>query len=437
MNEQNPSSISEHPWWAKIIRKKGSSRLYVKLFYHGRYVEKTTKLRDNDDNRRVLQIAVDAVNQDLAADSLIFEDAFPGASEADKRFFAEKAGRVYIAPPGAVTFEQAYRVWAKVEIPQISSRNTRTDYRKALEPHILPFFRDKTFDQITEGVVRDFFLKRFKNGDPAQGLLSAKRMKNILVPLSKIWEFTVKERKWNLDSPFMGIYDFIARITAKKPITLTVDSVKDQALQADLKKHESEVLPRNRRVLLFSDYIKILGHLDPFFRPAAEVAVLTGLIASEIAGIHKESRQNGILHIAWSVRGKQIQKSLKTSYRTRDIPLTNAINRVMDASIQQNVEDAIFVFLRKRGALFREREFREAWCVACEKAKIERTVPYALRHCFVAYSELAGVSKQRLVGLMGHADKAMIDRVYGKYVNFLEKDRQAIKDYFGEDFWGE
>jgi hypothetical protein len=31
----------------------------------------------------------------------------------------------------------------------------------------------------------------------------------------------------------------------------------------------------------------------------------------------------------------------------------------------------------------------------------------------------------------------MIDRVYGKYVHFLEKDRQAIKNFFGEDYWGE
>ncbi|WP_305043297.1 hypothetical protein [Geoalkalibacter sp.] len=63
--------------------------------------------------------------------------------------------------------------------------------------------------------------------------------------------------------------------------------------------------------------------------------------------------------------------------------------------------------------------------------------PYALRPCFVAYSELLGVSKQRLIGLMGQANKEMIDRVYGKYVNFLEKDRQAIQDFFGEDYWGE
>jgi len=36
---------------------------------------------------------------------------------------------------------------------------------------------------------------------------------------------------------------------------------------------------------------------------------------------------------------------------------------------------------------------------------------------------------------MGHADKSKIDTVYGKCVNDLEKDADAIKDYYGEDFW--
>lgn len=62
-------------------------------------------------------------------------------------------------------------------------------------------------------------------------------------------------------------------------------------------------------------------------------------------------------------------------------------------------------------------------------------VPYSLRHCFVAYCELMGIDKPRIIGLMGHADKDMINRRHGKYVNGLEKDRKAIKEFYGEDFW--
>ena len=36
---------------------------------------------------------------------------------------------------------------------------------------------------------------------------------------------------------------------------------------------------------------------------------------------------------------------------------------------------------------------------------------------------------------MGHANKSIIDKVYGKYREALEKDKEAMKDHNGEDFW--
>lgn len=47
-----------------------------------------------------------------------------------------------------------------------------------------------------------------------------------------------------------------------------------------------------------------------------------------------------------------------------------------------------------------------------------------------------GIDKPRIIGLMCHADKDMNNRRYGKYVNGLEKDRKAIKEFYGEDFCG-
>src|SRR5690606_24993876 len=146
-----------------------------------------------------------AINRDLAAECFVFEKAFPGAPEGDKAFFAEREGRAYSAPPGMVTFSQAHQVWEKEVLSRILSDNTKQDYRKALEPHILPYFGKKAVDQITEGLVQDFFSTRFKNSDPDQGLVSEKRMANIMIPLVKIWKFTVRARKWDIPSPFEGI----------------------------------------------------------------------------------------------------------------------------------------------------------------------------------------------------------------------------------------
>lgn len=434
-NKINPDHCR---WWAKITLKKGSSRLYVKLFYHDQYREWTTKLKDNDENRAKVELFVGKINSELAAESFVLENAFPGASEEDKAFFAKKEGRAYIAPPSAVTFGQAYKVWKREVYDRIESDNTRTDYLKAIRPHILPFFGKKSFDQITEGLVQDFFSTRFKNKDPDQGLLSRQRMMNIKIPLVKIWNFTIKRRKWNLPSPFNEINDHIDSITGTKQFDLEIDSPTDPDLLEMLVEIEcGKDGANNRRVILFSEYVKIRERLDPFYRTAADMILLTGLSASELAGLHKKSLRDGFLHVAWSVIDKSIKDRQKNIFRTRKIPETKAIARTFETAINQNHPDSIFAFLRKNGKPFRNREFREAWKNACAAAGVAYAVPYSLRHCFVAYCELLKIDRPRIIGLMGHADKSMIDRRYGKYVNGIEKDRKAIKEFYGEDFWGE
>jgi len=47
-----------------------------------------------------------------------------------------------------------------------------------------------------------------------------------------------------------------------------------------------------------------------------------------------------------------------------------------------------------------------------------------------------GINPLKLERLMGHGSKSMIYDVYGKYVEGLERDRDRILDYFGEDFLG-
>jgi integrase len=50
------------------------------------------------------------------------------------------------------------------------------------------------------------------------------------------------------------------------------------------------------------------------------------------------------------------------------------------------------------------------------------------------WSLCISLDKNRLVDLTGHASKKMIYETYGKYVKGLEKDKQLVLDYFGNDF---
>lgn len=439
MTESNSVQLQNRRWYAKVIKKNGSDKLYIKLFYHRpEPFVRSTYLDDNEDNRKTVDGTVARINADIQAGTFNFSKAFDGASEEDKKFFNEKEKRKYTPAPDAVTFEAAYNIWKNERFPNIPSKSNQEDYLKSIRPHILPFFGAMTFGEIDEEKIKEFFNSRYLRGDPANGLVSKKRMLNVKIPLVDIWDFTVKKMKWNLVSPFdEDLNEYIDQITSRMAIELTPDSINDSELLKTMLLREQEKEKKiGREVILFSDYLKALDHLDVFYRPIIELTLLTGMSPSEMAGLHLEARQNGLLRVQWSLSGKSIRDFMKTKSRTRQIPLTNAINRVIDEALLKKPEASIFIFQSKTGLPHHNQTVRNNWYKALDKAGLKRVCPYSLRHCFVAYCELMGLTEPRIIGLMGHADKSMIDKIYGKYKHGTEKEIPAIKEYFGEDFWG-
>ena len=89
----------------------------------------------------------------------------------------------------------------------------------------------------------------------------------------------------------------------------------------------------------------------------------------------------------------------------------------------------------KDGRPFNYDSFRKTvWDKGLKKAGLPPRVPYASRHTLVQWSLLIGVIKTRLVDLMGHSTKKMVDEVYGAYRQGLVDERERILDYLGEDF---
>jgi len=102
-----------------------------------------------------------------------------------------------------------------------------------------------------------------------------------------------------------------------------------------------------------------------------------------------------------------------------------------DITVQENQ----FVLTMKDGSPFNYTSFRKTvWDKAIKAADIDLRVPYSLRHTLVQWALLLGMTKTRLVDLMGHCDKTMIDRVYGQYRKGLVEEKEQILEYLGEDF---
>ena len=60
-----------------------------------------------------------------------------------------------------------------------------------------------------------------------------------------------------------------------------------------------------------------------------------------------------------------------------------------------------------------------------------------MRHTFADRALTIGIDKNKLVHLMvGYGSKEMVFETYGRYVKYLEKDRDMILEFFGKDFIG-
>lgn len=94
-----------------------------------------------------------------------------------------------------------------------------------------------------------------------------------------------------------------------------------------------------------------------------------------------------------------------------------------------------YLLTMKDGRPFNYTSFRKTvWEKAIKQVGLNGRIPYAVRHTFVQWALLLGVNKNRLVDLMGHSTKKMIDEVYGFYRKGLIDERQKILGYLGVDF---
>ncbi|MBI5441488.1 MAG: tyrosine-type recombinase/integrase [Deltaproteobacteria bacterium] len=162
--------------------------------------------------------------------------------------------------------------------------------------------------------------------------------------------------------------------------------------------------------------------------------LLTRMIASEVAGLRVEDIAGNRLIVRNSIVEGREKAQLKTAYRGREIPVTEAVRLRIDAA-RKGREDDPYVFCMRNGTRFDGNKFREnTWTTALKTAGMSYRVPYTLRHSFAAWALTLGVHPNRLVRLMGHGSKQMVYEVYGNYVEGLEADRDAIAAYFGPDF---
>jgi integrase len=390
-----------------IRKKKGSDKLYVDFHYHGVRIVKSTGLADTPSNRIKAREWLNRNLEKIANGTFVFAQAFPGGSGKEKEFFALKEGWNYSPEPRQILFGEYVEKWMKEILSDFHSEGKRRDFKQVIDYWLLPYFKQKTFHQITGVELKKFLAGlKWQDGKNKGQLLSRSRVKNVLIPLRAIWNDACEEHRWDLPDPFRF-----------------------------LRKHLPDAAQSEPDVFRFHEWIKLVEAIDPHYRPIAEIMIMTGMIGSEIAGLRKEDIRDGYIHIQNSIVRKCEKSNLKTKYRKRKMPITKAIRERLDLAIASSSNQ--YVFTMKSGEIFNVNAFRKTpWSSAIARAGLSYRVPYAARHSLAAWALVLRVDQNRLVSLMGHNSKQMVYEVYGNYVEGLEKDADQILEYFGNDFIG-
>lgn len=389
-----------------IIRKPGSKRLYVLFYYFGKRIEKSTGLKDTPKNRKKVREWLDRQMEKIEAHRFIFSEAFPDSLEKEKADFAKLEGWQYHPEPKDILFgAYVQNTWYPKAWNDLPEGTKKDDYQQIIDYWLLPYFKDKTFFQISGVEVKAFIntLKR-KKGPSAGMPLSKARVKNILIPLRCIWSDAVDQFRWNLPSPFVIVRKHLPKSPAKK-----------------------------REGFRFDEWLEFLKHIDPWYQPVVELMIMTGMIHSELAGLRKSDIRADYILVQNTVVRQREKDSPKYDHRIRKVPITQAIKKRLDILLFRSTSDRIVT--TPTGMTFNPVEFRKnTWKAAQKASGIDDKVPYCLRHSFAAWALCLRMDPNKLVRLMGHGSKKMVYEVYGDYIDGLEDDFWQILEYFGQDF---
>jgi len=440
-SEDTPKkSWHRKPSFGSLYTMKGSRFIYISMNYFKQRLRFPTDREDTPKNWDDLCDFMAQVGQKIKNRTFSFAKAFYWLDQKTKEHFTRLEGNDYKPEPEHVLFGDYAREWMERKIPVFASLTKQRDYREALD-RVLPHFDKMPFAAITAKAIEEF-IDGLKRSNGSQKPLSTKRVKNLLNPMSKVWVSACNDHSWSLYNPFSGT----------KEKYKEMKNAEEERLEREAALMDDDETCGTRDVFLLSEWRRLVGLIDTHYHPVLEL-LLMGLIGSELEGLQKRHIKEHILQVRCAVvRCKDGRFFLKFKpknwYRKRELPLTTRLKHqvqlasgVSDSSRTITFSDGLelpanaFLLTMKDGSPFNYRQFRKTvWDKAVRQAGLDKRVPYAARHTLVQWALLIGVNKNRLVDLMGHSTKKMIDEVYGVYRQGLIDDRQEILDYLGDDF---
>lgn len=373
-----------------------SGKLWVDFRYQGHRVREPSGLLDTRANKDLLRKQLDLITVEIDNNLFEFAERFPHSKKKD--YFTILEGKTVRKKPGEILFGDYVKSWWKVMGPGMS-QNQVVDYDSCLRVHVLPYFGKLTFAEITPFLLKKF-LAQLKSTRGRRGkLLSAKRIRNIFIPLRVIFKDAVEEYDWfELRDPFVRL---------KFPLAI-----------------KFRVLP-----FTFEEWAQLIEQMPTWYRPYFDFAVQTGLRPSEQIALKWQAIDSEFVNIELS-RVRNLEKSeLKTAGSRRLIRLRPCLVRILERQKEITAHlQSPYVFVNMKGDPVTLENLRSLWKRVFEKSGLRFRRMYETRHTFASWALALGETPEWVARILGHVDTSMVYRTYGRYIPNLTKLDGSVFD---------
>jgi len=317
----------------------------------------------------------------------------PDETEAERRRLEKQAelASVEYVEPSRDRFELLCEEWWSNVAEGTYAETTRKDCRSMLDRHIIPAFGMKRIAQVRYREIQQFI--RMKQ----QEKLSNKRINNILVVISRIFDYGVR-----------------AEVCRDNPVS-KVDRL-------SIERHEVDCLsPQELWSLL-----QAVREVQPYWAALVVTALMTGMRLGELRSLTWKhvDLDNRVLRVRKS-KSKSEVKGPKTAAGWRTIPLSPL---VVDALIKQREREHLgcdLVFPSHRLTPFDPANVRNhVLYKALDHAKLRRVTWHSLRHSAASLMAASGANEKQVQEILGHSSIMVTKDLYTHL--FPEAKRDAI-----------
>jgi integrase len=288
-----------------------------------------------------------------------------------------------------LVFGEVAKQWVEIKQKEIRS-STLTDYRSAMNAHVLPKIGNVPIREI------DYLeVQKLISGMSCSG----KRLKNVLTPVREVFKFAQ-----------------LAAIIEKNPM----DLIKGP------KTHKPEINP-----LSMEEVNLFLEHVDPDYKNFFTIAFFTGMRFGEMCGLKWRNVDfvHGVIKVRETrVKGEELPP--KTSRSVRDVNMLAPVIEALREQRKRTMGKSEYVFLNQHGRpLLVKWVHSYIWRPALDAAGLKRRRLYETRHTFATLMLDAGELPGWVQKMMGHETLQMIhERYYSHIRNYQREDGSAFME---------